>query len=52
MASKIQIAIAMVDLRLCQIVALSWKRIGISLMVAAIIIKVVKGVINDVNRLC
>lgn len=44
---QIQIAVARADLLLCQLAALPWKRLAVSLLLAALAIHVVKAVIRD-----
>ena len=42
-AQAVQIAVARADLIVCQIAALPWGRIGLSVLIAAIILKVGRG---------
>ena len=44
MANEIQIAVARADLLLCAALALPWRRIGLSLLLAAGVLYVVKAV--------
>ena len=44
---QIQIAVARADLLLCQLIALPWKRLALSLLLAWLLIHVVKAVRND-----
>jgi hypothetical protein len=43
----IQIAVARADLLLCQLLALPWKRMAVSLLLAWLLIHVVKAVIKN-----
>ena len=43
----IQIAVARADLLLCRLLALPWKRIAVSLLLAWLVIHVVKAVKKD-----
>ena len=47
MANGIQIAVARADLLICRVLALPWGRIGISLLIAAVVIHVIKGAVRD-----
>ena len=47
MANGIQIAVARADLWLCRVAALPWGKIGLSLLMAWLVINVVKAVRND-----
>lgn len=44
---EIQIAVARADLLLCQLIALPWKRLAVSLLLAWLLIHVVKAVIKN-----
>ena len=44
---QIQIAVARADLLLCQLLALPWKRMAVSLLLAWLVIHVAKAVRND-----
>ena len=44
---NIQIAVARADLLICRLLALPWKRMALSLLLAAVAIHVVKAVKND-----
>lgn len=44
---QIQIAVARADLLLCQLLALPWKRMAVSLLLAWLLIHVVKAVIKN-----
>lgn len=44
---QIQIAVARADLLLCQLIALPWKRMAASLLLAWLLIHVVKAVRNN-----
>ena len=44
---QIQIAVARADLLLCQLIALPWKRLAVSLLLAWLLIHVVKAVIKN-----
>lgn len=44
---QIQIAVARADLLLCQLIALPWKRLALSLLLAWLVIHVVKAVIKN-----
>ena len=44
---QIQIAVARADLLLCQLIALPWKRLALSLLLAWLLIHVVKAVRNN-----
>ena len=44
MANGIQIAVARADMWVCRILALPWRRIGLSLLLAAAVLYVVKAV--------
>lgn len=46
MTRAVQIAVARADLIACQILALPWGRMALSLMLAAVVIHVVKGVVK------
>ena len=43
----IQIAVARADLILCRVLALPWKRMALSLVLAAAVIHVFKGVVRN-----
>ena len=43
----IQAAVARADLLICQLLALPWKRMAVSLVLAWLVIHVVKAVRND-----
>ena len=43
----IQIAVARADLLLCQLLALPWKRMAVSLLLAWLLIHVIKAVIKN-----
>lgn len=43
----IQIAVARADLLLCQLLALPWRRMAVSLLLAWLLIHVVKAVIKN-----
>lgn len=43
----IQIAVARADLIVCQIAALPWRRIGLSVLIAAVVCHVVRKVVQD-----
>ena len=44
---QIQIAVARADLLLCRLIALPWKRLAVSLLLAWLLIHVVKAVIKN-----
>ena len=44
---QIQIAVARADLLLCRLIALPWKRLALSLLLAWLLIHVVKAVRNN-----
>ncbi len=44
---QIQIAVARADMLLCQLIALPWKRMAVSLLLAWLLIHVVKAVIKN-----
>ena len=44
---QIQIAVARADLLLCRLIALPWKRLAVSLLLAWLLIHVVKAVRNN-----
>ncbi len=44
---QIQIAVARADLLLCRLLALPWKRLAVSLLLAWLAIHVTKAVIKD-----
>jgi len=46
-AHAVQIAVARADLILCQIAALPWKKIGLSLLIAAAMCYIVRKVVKD-----
>jgi hypothetical protein len=46
LAQNIQIAVARADLLICRLLALPWKRMALSLLLAAVAIHVVKAVRN------
>lgn len=50
MANGIQIAVARADLWLCRVAALPWEKIGLSLLIAAAVVYVVKAVRSDGKR--
>jgi len=51
MANGLQIAVARADMLICAALGLPWRRIALSLAIAAISIKVVKAVIRgDYDR--
>ena len=43
----IQAAVVRADLLACQLLALPWKRMAVSLLLAGLVIRVVKAVRND-----
>ena len=45
--SAIQVAVARADLLLCQLLALPWKRMAVSLLLAGWLIHVIKAVRRD-----
>jgi hypothetical protein len=45
--SQIQIAVARADMLLCQLIALPWERIALSVLLAWLLIHVVKAVIKN-----
>ena len=47
MTRAIQIAVARADLLLCRLLALPWKRMAVSLLLAWLVIHVIKAVRND-----
>ena len=47
MTRAIQIAVARADLLLCRLLALPWKRMALSLLLAWLAIHVIKAVRND-----
>lgn len=44
---QIQIAVARADLLLCRLAAIQWKRLAVSLLLAALVIHTVKAVIRN-----
>jgi len=44
---QIQTAVARADLLLCRLAAIPWKRLAVSLLLAAMVINVVKAVIRN-----
>lgn len=44
---QIQIAVARADLLLCRLLALPWKRLAVSLLLAWLVIHVIKAVIRN-----
>ena len=47
LTQQIQIAVARADLLLCRLLALPWKRMAVSLLLAWLVIHVIKAVRND-----
>ena len=47
MSTAIQVAVARADLAICQIAALPWRRIGLSFLISAIVVWVVKAALRE-----